>query len=1607
MTKLVEKISFRNIMVLMSAAMILLLLAGSAMAANELSSKWSDGDSSSFELNESRSLIYTIGSLPKGTYELEITLANTDGSYSDSGFEILGYTGSDKIPDTYSNILNKDKIKLSNDKTTLTYTLENPIFMTLDVVIYANGSGVYPNEEVQISAVLKQSGGNPIDTDTTSIDCKIDKVSFSSQMFLLNPAEMPAYFDKTVLVNATYRIAASTEASRTYSTNGLKLPVQGLTVDFSNVEIKYYNGTAMDIKKYSELYETYGDNSPIVFMDESGNTLTNHKLVLGNKANLFSGTSYPFSFKVNGGFVNQGAAPQIIFKNISVSGDILSNGRGPSYQFGSSLVNAVSAPATLTGSENMNVYIYPLAGILPNSIQYDQSNDPRAHLYTQDLFKLQITDSIRDGRDVEITVVLPDGVNITHLRMPKPPAKDNDDIKYKSVSVYNNTSKVYDSLDTYVSVSNTGSYLVDFTDHGFDPVFDEGDDRVMKFKFEKLLKIRLAYSSAGNYASTNGITFIGTTEDVEDSTITVKTTAPGNDVSGSLDLTPDSKYPLSGYIGLKKGELLVNSDGTKISAPLVKGETYVLSSNFTPSGYPYYSSHRTDPLSPSSTYTVSNPVVYFSIPKDFAAGTPTLQHSSTKSGAITDVLGREVVLADPVIYPNAGVYGDEGGRLVEVRMMLAENPVGSLDPQNFWLKTGTYKIDLPITLSLLTTEESVVFTKDSVLVSSWDSGASFFKARDGGNCGNTLTLTSAGIDFSAVSAISDDGIYARYLEDKSFSINTEKVTDVSVYVETASGYVSYNPSNPNSYLQLHAGSKNEVFHMVMKGGTETVESDSVLGSAAYFVIPKGSEWKTVLNGDFVLNTDMAAVEVSYTDFAVDSDKIGTDYDYSYFDSIDENEWTKIDFTPVTGTESKSNLDSVTLNAITMVKCLFVLNDPDEMFDLSMPFEVPRAEEGTTYGGPAALIRGHTAFSFGDPINIAKDDSNTPAIERTKTSAPALKFVDSVDGSELVLSNIPTSFADVRMEDGESSIPNWWNVSVSDDFTDVALSSIKIDFVPAKSGQSRTQPLTPFTPNGAFYEKDATDGLEWNSYTVSDKSFVTLTPGTYTFTYTTAKDDDLQSDTKIVSLTITKDNEIKLSNGKYEAFQDSSKKGTDPIPVFKSFVSGTDDNVPIASTDFVHVPTVGSNDFGVIGWDVPGKYAFTYSYTDIGNNKETADVDVIIKYKGALTLKPVLQAGSEDLIETIVFGVNGDTVDFDGEKYTAELKAASGTPKQVVYTVSLTSYPSGLIKPDTLPSGTAGTDVGDMLPFPSKEVIFTPAQFIVETDGAGVETLTLMKVGAGGDPDEEIETKSIYGTAADTIAFAPEDGEWFKDGAYYMTVTFLPGYGVGASSDFSESGDVFKTASVTLNSEDVEWNCNIEKTPLVSGIAWNDANKDSLMDVGEDVLSDVEVELWYNDGTDWTIVGTTATNDTGYYRFYEDLEEGAYYIKVNVLSGYQLSEFVVGGAQVIHKVNNCSDEFNLDSNDGMWKTDGHIGLYKTENSGNGNGYGQAYVVYSTSGGTILVEGPEGDVIEPGFERPVDVPEEEKGFPWLFLILVIGGILVFFVVFYSEYVKKEQN
>ena len=85
---------------------------------------------------------------------------------------------------------------------------------------------------------------------------------------------------------------------------------------------------------------------------------------------------------------------------------------------------------------------------------------------------------------------------------------------------------------------------------------------------------------------------------------------------------------------------------------------------------------------------------------------------------------------------------------------------------------------------------------------------------------------------------------------------------------------------------------------------------------------------------------------------------------------------------------------------------------------------------------------------------------------------------------------------------------------------------------------------------------------------------------------------------------------------------------------------------------------------------------------------------------------------------------------------------------------------------------------------------------------------------------------------------------------------------------------------------------------IEGIAWEDSNRNGVKDEGEQVLSNVEINLTDELGQQVTDVNgnkvaSIKTDENGYYKF-ENLPKGEYYVQVKIPNEkYELTEKQVG------------------------------------------------------------------------------------------------------------------
>ncbi|MDL2261511.1 hypothetical protein LJC08_04695 [Methanimicrococcus sp. OttesenSCG-928-J09] len=350
--------------------------------------------------------------------------------------------------------------------------------------------------------------------------------------------------------------------------------------------------------------------------------------------------------------------------------------------------------------------------LVENSEQYGMDSA----LYEQVLFKTELKEF--GGSDATLRFAIPDGVTVTAVSFPK---FDETYAKYGDVYVSG-------SLTPLITPDLNGGQKVNLDG------LAAGDDVTLKFcdlSFIKFMGSGNAYTKNIDYS----VTFYGTTDSsVESGNILTYeiydlSTNPEQKLCSLKTTVVDDSYVVMYH--LRDANYLVNTD-TKdpVDSDVVfkPGDTFNMQIKFKRSVYPYQSFISVDKF--------SNPVVYFSVPAGFDAGTAEYELKgpveAVKYG-FKDMNKKPLAITQRVImteggHSNFGIYGDEGGQLVEVLIRLEEDT--DFD-ETFWINQGfDIIISLPVTVSSDYSGSGMTFDPQSVLLSTWDSNARHAHGQD-------------------------------------------------------------------------------------------------------------------------------------------------------------------------------------------------------------------------------------------------------------------------------------------------------------------------------------------------------------------------------------------------------------------------------------------------------------------------------------------------------------------------------------------------------------------------------------------------------------------------------------------------------------------------------------------------------------------------------------------------------------------------------------------------------------------------------------------------------------------------------------------------------------
>ena len=1459
--KLNKKITFAILLFIAVLLMPLSPLSPSVAAAGPFNSTidaaWlnSVSDNQSITINTDHRLVYRIHANETGlgeNYIFTVRLEHNNSVWTEpnTGFRIAGYTSQAAFPDIILNV------EVRNGGTEIVYTLSDPTIIQLEIFVRADARFVYPLETVDITATLYRHQGPNLnqvaENSFIQAHARFPNMVFTGNYELTNPTVMP---DGANVINFNY-LFMTDGTFNLLSTAGLRLFNRGYVLDFSNVAITINAET----RTYAEWRNT--SENPVVFTYANGTHISaDHRMTVPAPNQFAWRTPLPFRVETNANFTN---SPSINFAGLRAYGDMQFNLRGPTVNF-----SPVVGEQFRTASQN-----HPWAGVSAyttratiirahaggagthNIIAYSEQfamHPVDSHLLYQELFRGFITSTARDGTSsVTVTYEIPDGVTITHIRIPH--GAGNPETRFGSISLLKD-GKVY-HLGNQQRVLD----FVNMTELDGQPLapFQPGENVV--FKFEDILSIRPNPGGSVAFDPSRSLAFVGTTNSSVTGgtplTFSVSTDEAGSTVSSFTTFATNNFYMTS--LMSSWNNWIRNANNQPIVAIEVNRQFYFYAHMNTPS-YPYNSAHHTNPANPQAFGVFSSPVFYFSLPPGFRISGMDAVEIVTAAGVpttVTDINGNLITPRITSVHPNAGHYA--GGTLVEVKLERADAP-----NDVFWMRGVTLRLQVYIDPEY-DGPETVTILRQSVQLSSWDP-----RVIDTMSAGSGGTITTLPANAPGLIHAGTRGTIPQPMQNMPFSIISTESVRITGSVMTPLGNLTYTPGDDRTFPQLRAGSSNETFRLFISNDL----SDGVFPNAeVYFILPKDATWKPDLNAPARLTTSGFASPSNFTIFYTTDyiayNNIGNTAVYNH-SSLAGFNWNVMAFT---GSTAVNTVDWPNVTAVRVSMDL----EGSERLELQLPFELPRvnASQGINFGDTA---RGQTIFSLNS--SLRNDDTFTAAVMLVRSYPPNVAAVNPANP-------VPALFQDVSIDYLNATIPNWYTFYTFDDFTpDLKIREVTVDFTPfVGSPSSVTIPRSsmtsvPYMPQraigGGLFEDnvDYNPGFRWTINNPTNYISHGL-PGVFRITYITEEDDDSQFSTAVKNITMTKcPTTIGISAVNTHVIW-RTDLGMSTQDYFRQFVTATDVDVIGGLADPARVLLVADGGFNI---SHPGNYTLRFEYTDIGNNRVNTTMVVSVLFNGTLN-GTVLGNGMP---------VEGFAVNIDGTQATTnatgqfahELMAVVAAPTAVNYNITFTSpVPAGLRHTGTLPISNSGSLAR---PAPAETINFEAVSMTINVAGptSGVDSIRLYRVGSA-------SPVAVIDTITSSTVFAKDAGQgWFVAGDYYFVAVLNPGHRVTATSDFTVNSSILdvQTANFAIGNVNLTRNLVIETAPVISGTIWNDVNRDSVMDSNEDVITGATVTLF--DATGTTQIQQTATNSSGIYHFVGLNATDSYIVEILLPQGF--------------------------------------------------------------------------------------------------------------------------
>jgi uncharacterized repeat protein (TIGR02543 family) len=782
-------------------------------------------------------------------YILEITYTSTDPALiadNPGAFNISAYNGNPTPPQLASVITGSVTATGTDNTRKLTYTeLSLPTNNTAMSVTFSVPNNPYNGQILNITATLKaKDDPSQYEQATATIDFDYQYFSLNRQIVLSAGATLLTGEHITPVRFYTNLYTSPSNFIGNY-TAGVYWIFNTITYSSLNdVNIKINNVT----KTYAQLLTEYAANpldTPVLFYRAGVDIAASPTAYIhADEAVDIVGSEEVLQIKTTDDFAAYGNVVPTINFPISIRPTINATIGGHPYTFisGDPLLGVNDSNLTITAIDKTLVITaqnLSASHITYNSAQYQSAytnNLDEGHLYHQELCRLHLRNYETTARDVNVTLTVPTGVTLTHLRLSKTDAENQ--LTSLTLTSGGSTATFTPSDSNYTLIALptpiTAGNTLTFKINGLIDVIPSSYNWNTGLHFIGITDTDAAMDSQVNFAFT--------ATRVDNTSITSNSSIKANVSTNNYCMV----YPyITAPVSVAKG-----------------GSMQIGWSSIAPNPGPYHSNTRFDISNPFNVLT--DPVVYLSLPSGVS-----IQDYAMKNPAVAvDAKGRPLTIELTNSWEGKGFWGNDGGSLYEFTYEIVGAPSAHVYIQELNSATNT-----PVVINTYI-EPDFVGNNINFSAGTWFVGSRLAQSVHTSNYG-VVSPTTPTFPWPEASEMNSNSVQLGNGGTANVLVTTPQTLIVNGAASKGGSYTYYSPGSiTDSLPQVHTNTEGNSYKLYLFNGVSSAFTDA----QTYFVLPQTPQGGVVpITGEPEITSTLSGdYTVYYTTADVDANDVGLD-----------------------------------------------------------------------------------------------------------------------------------------------------------------------------------------------------------------------------------------------------------------------------------------------------------------------------------------------------------------------------------------------------------------------------------------------------------------------------------------------------------------------------------------------------------------------------------------------------------------------------------------------------------------------------------------------------------------------------------------------------------